>query len=466
VPEELSYEERMHPENAPEDAYLDPLSVFVTAMQAARELEDFIAENAGQISDVEAAFTSEATRRYPSVPIEQHQAAAALVHRKIHERMEALDRVAEQGGGKRDLDAARDAVLDGLRNEMLELTGQPEDYWRYSTVWSRVASRKDPTRVLRGSLLISVVSDFEVLVSNLVRAQLSAKPEILRSDERKYTFRELDAFASLEDFRAFCADKMAEGLLRGGLEDWLDWFGARHKVDVPGVTDCPEEFQEIFQRRHLLVHNGGLVNGIYLAKMAGRQDLPKAGELLYVTRSYLLDALDVLTSAGIKLAVAVARKMTNETSAFDRIDHKLTHHLMYDLLISGQNRVVQEVNGWHLTFVGNASSQFVIRVNRWVAMKRRLGTESIREEVESWDTQALAQRFRLVRLALLDRHEEAHALVKRLLDTDEIDNDDWQTWPVLEGTREYAAAQGDQPPAQKAWLLEAPHAHAAIEDPA
>ena len=85
--------------------------------------------------------------------------------------------------------------------------------------------------------------------------------------------------------------------------------------------------------------------------------------------------------------------------------------------------------------------KLLLRVNGWIARKHIDGLEAIRAEVESWQVAPLAPRFRLAKLALLDDVPAAHELGKALLDSGDLDIDDWWTWPLLEDVRAYDAEQ-------------------------
>jgi hypothetical protein len=348
----------------------------------------------------------------------------------------------ESGAVEEEFEKFQHSWTEGLRKGFEELTGDPEDYWRYGLVWDRIADRAPSSRLLRNSLLIGAVSDFEVLVSGLVRAFLALRPDIIRMAEQKYSISDLEPFSTLDEFREHCAENMADTLLRSGFDDWMDWFGKRHKIAVQGVTEDADELIEIFQRRHLLVHNGGVVNRFYLSKVGG-DGAPKMGEKLGVCGAYLTKAVDELTVAGIKLSISLVRKLFSGQEGQDAISHRLGH-ITYELLTAGSWSVVDRVNEWELTFVQRQSSRLMATVNRWIAQKRLFGTDHIRAEVEGWDTDTLSGRFRLAKLALLDENEEAYDLTKALSSGGEIARDDWRDWPLLEGLRAYEVNTVDE----------------------
>lgn len=429
-----------------------PLRVFLDAMQATLDLEAFIADQREYLS-VEAVFTRVASRLMPTGKREHHELVAKVVHGIVHERSAARDELVKKGATAGELTQNFAEHQSRMRERIIEITGRPEDYHYYGTVWRRTVARPDGAKVLRASLLIGAVSDFEVLISGIVRAQLAATPEILRTDEQKYSMRDLESFDTLDAFRAHCAERMAEGLLRGGLGDWMEWFAKRHKLSVPGVTDCPIELQEIFQRRHLLVHNGGVVNTSYLTNVKGLDATPAIGDRLRVSGDYLRRAIDILTVAGVKLAGSLSRKLFSEVDSLQDLDSQVSA-LTYDLLQDARYEAVEAIADWQLTFVTKDDKRIVAMVNRWIALKQKNGLASVKEEIERWDTSTLANLYKLVRLALLDQDEDAYVLAKSLLASSELGQGDWHTWPVFEGVRAYAATRDV---GEDAWLYDTPH---------
>lgn len=431
------------------------LRTFLESMQAARELDEFISQSARQLNDVEALFAAEAKRRFPSDAMEQHVKAAKIVHPTIHRMMDIARQGKEEGLSDEVVKAKRDSELDSMRAQLLDLTGSPDYYAKYDSVWGTVARRRTRTSTLRASVLITIVSDFEVLIASIVRIQLALHPEILRSDEQKFSMKELEGFDSLDAFRESRAERMADGLLRGGLDDWMQWFSRRHRLDIPGVTDCPPELVEIFQRRHLHVHNGGVVNEIYRAKVKELDDLPDAGTHLRVRKVYLDRAIGMLITAAVKLTLGSALKFDPDFTVA-QADHFLAH-ATYTLLERGEFSSVADINDWHLGFAEDSYTRVTAKVNAWLARKNIDGIDAIRDEVLAWDVETLARTFRIAKHALLDENEEAFALVESALESGELWKDSWDNWPILAGVRSYARSRGQQPLGRDDWFFSELH---------
>lgn len=412
------------------------LATFLKSMRTIGDVEDFVKENSDQLNSVENAFVLQAKRLYPGLDAEVHRRAADFIHPMIHINMDKLADLEGKQASPEEVAEWTERWESRMKEKLAELTGEEDYFYKYARIWNRMEN-SPKSGIVRKSLLMAAVSDFEVLVSGLVRAFLSLKPEIIRSADAKYSFFELEPFSTVEEFRSHCAENMADALLRGGFDDWMDWFDKKRKVSVQGVTHDADALIEIFQRRHLLVHNGGVVNRFYLAKVSGGSS-PNEGQVLGVSRGYLKRSLDELTVAGVKLALSLLIKLKFGPEDSKIVDHQLDH-ITFEFLTAESWAVAYRLNAWHLGFAQSPSTRLIATINKWVAQKHLEGGESIREEVEKWDASTLASEYKLAKHALLDENEKAYALVKSLIAGSELYLEDWRDWPLLEGVRQYEA---------------------------
>lgn len=428
----------MNEETAAADNLIFPrLHSFLESMRAIGDAEDFVNESARSLNSVEDAFVVQARRLYPGLDEAIHRRAAEYIHPKIHQHMNGMAELKAKKASQKTVNSWTASWERGVKEKFLELTGDADYFHKYARVWNTMGKVSTRSKLLRNSLLMAAVSDFEVLVSGLVRAFLALRPEILRSTDTRYTFSDLEPFSTLDDFRRHCAENVADGLLRGGFDEWMDWFQQKRKIKVAGVTEDANSLVEIFQRRHLLVHNGGVVNRYYRSKVSG-DSLPHEGEVLEVSRTYLQQAIDELTVAGVKLALSLVMKIDSSPEKLEAVDHEIGH-IAFDFLTAESWQIAYDLNEWHLSFASKSSTQLIAKINMWVAQKNLNGSKAIALEVEGWDTATLSARYRLAKYALLDQHEKAYELVKSLLDSKDLEPDEWRGWPLLEGVRSYEA---------------------------
>lgn len=413
---------------------------FVNEMEAVRELLDKTSTSIVSLDDRQRAVLDHLAGALPQTTESQRQQAFA--------RWEvALDKLSEINNRSADREETEDDRTEGIEavrlagNEIDNLLDRPRGFVHVLGAWREAVDRPRRAPLLRAALLTTAVSGFEVLIARLARHVIALRPEILRSSEAKYSMADVEGFADLDEFREYCADRQVDSLMFGGLDDWMTWIKKQLKIDWSDFTGDAASFREVFQRRHLVVHNGGVVNRQYLLKMAGTEKLPPIGSRLLISKSYCEDSIDLLTQSGVRLGLRVIRKLDKQQDEAERSADQLCSTITFRFLKKEQNRSVIDVITNELELCTDNEFTQIMRVNCWIARKETEGLSSIRDEVLAWQTSALASRYELAKLALLDRNEEALALGVNLRAKGEVSIEDWLTWPLLKGVREHEITQ-------------------------
>lgn len=415
-------------------------------MDAVTELAEFADEHISTLDDLLVAVHQLAAQRVPEASDEQHTAAAEAAVRILGEWFDAQTVEAEAEASEESDDETEPSPLERLIGALDEILPGKGTEALTHYLFAYVKARFRPTRrsILLASLLTNAVGNFEVLISAVVREFLRLKPEAIRSDDAKYSLAEIEGYETLEEFRAYCAERYAEALLRGGFEDWMAWFGKSLKFGLPEVTTEPVDLREVFQRRHLLVHNGGVVNRLYLNKMSDMRDLPPLGERLTVDAEYLALSVDRLIVAGTLVQVSAMRKLLAVGADGEHPADSVASSAVYDYLEQGRWSLCAQLAAATHEDCFDDYTRYRIRVNGWLARKRMGGVDAIRAEVEPWQVSALSPKFRLAKLILLGAIPEAYELGRALLESDEISSDDWWSWPLLEEVRAHEASIEDE----------------------
>jgi hypothetical protein len=290
-----------------------------------------------------------------------------------------------------------------------------------------------PSRIaiVYNSLLIMAVSAFEVLISGLLARYFITFPDALNTEKKEFSLDDVQGFKSEEDAIDLLLSRRISGVMYGGLDEWRKWFESYAQLNLSDLAIDWESTREIFQRRHIVTHSGGLVSAEYLAKVkvAG---LPMLGSRLAVDESYLHAALDQLDALGTALGVRVwslwfpDQRNDSASALLQRT---------YQTMLLGRWPVTEKLAGTSIRC--EEQLRYSIRCNGWLSVAERSGYEAIREEVSQWDASALSGRFKLVRLVLLQDLDAALALVPALLAAEEIHRGELREWPILRTLREH-----------------------------
>lgn len=125
------------------------------------------------------------------------------------------------------------------------------------------------SETLRRSILVSLVTNFEVLISDIVHAHYELHPGAIGGNE-SMSLSDLRAFESIDDAVASIVSGKVENLLRGSVESWIDFLERQAKVNFVSTFPNRARFYECFKRRNLLVHSAGQVNSVYLSIVSGQ----------------------------------------------------------------------------------------------------------------------------------------------------------------------------------------------------
>ncbi|MFI7510974.1 hypothetical protein ACIBSS_29565 [Micromonospora aurantiaca] len=277
----------------------------------------------------------------------------------------------------------------------------------------------NPGDVLHKSLLILAVSDFELLIGKVAAAIMHKVPDAVRGSDATLTLAQLIEIGSVESAVAHIVERRVEELLRSSVTEWESWFG-KFSIKFRDMIDSWPEFVEIFARRNLAVHNDGIVNRQYLARIAEggwRGDCPAIGATLDFDAKYLSSALDRMATFSILLTAGAELQICKKGS--DNALHRLSDKVR-ELSYSGRHQAVLNVTSTVLRSSRGRMSQQLelgLRIRGWIAMGEVGRRDAMIAEVESWDVGALAPYYLHVRNVLLQRTEAALSEIREMLKT-------------------------------------------------
>lgn len=286
------------------------------------------------------------------------------------------------------------------------------------------------------STTVSAVSNFEVLFSDLVAAYYRVTPQALeaasREKDKEFSLRELKEMESLSDAIDIAIGRRVDELMFGSFGEWKRFFADKMNLKFEDYAIDWEFLQEVFQRRHVIVHNGGMASRRYLRNVAPKYSADVVeGDSLPVDHDYVTRAASELLAFGFLLAIAMGVKLAK--GEIEYFNSKL-HKFIYRNLVKGRHRIVEKCATFGEGVAQDMDDELTYRVNRWIA-RRGMGDESVRPEVENWDARALSSRYRLAKHCLLGEDEAAMALLEAQYSAGELGFEDIIEWPLLQPLR-------------------------------
>lgn len=150
-------------------------------------------------------------------------------------------------------------------------------------------------RIMKRSTLSSLVAEYEYFLGKVIMEFARKLPQAVLNDDADFKLKDLSKYDDIDSFLQDALERRVEKEIHNlSNMELLTWIGKTFsiKIDLPDVLR--KEFGEICQRRHIIVHNGGVVSQRYIScceELGWKTDnLPSLGERLSVDTKYLMRA--------------------------------------------------------------------------------------------------------------------------------------------------------------------------------
>lgn len=188
------------------------------------------------------------------------------------------------GPGQKFLDEVASLVSFALVIRQIrpsEATASDED------VFAPALGAFSPT--LLQMLFTRAVDGFDVYLRRLLRVIFETRPETMKSDEQ-VAIQEVLEHTTIEELVSSLAARGVENVSRGDLKKVVEYVRKRTSFRL---FEGPafEEARQIFEARHVIVHNRGVVDRIYLERVP---DGGVLGEDLRVGADFVIESLAFL----------------------------------------------------------------------------------------------------------------------------------------------------------------------------
>jgi hypothetical protein len=216
----------------------------------------------------------------------------------------------------------------GRKSAELTVTGDHKKH--YENAMDAFAKTLHHNILLYNSSLISLISFVEWFLSEVLHAYFDLYPEVAGISDMSISFKELKTLGSVQDSLIFLVDSKVEDILRGSFEDWLKFFKEKAKLSMSYMEPCKSMLSEVFQRRNVLVHNGGIINSIYMSKVP--DELRKGlsiGDPIHINRDYLEISINLFEKCFLILAAELWKNLEpNNIKRAELIDIAYDHLYM------------------------------------------------------------------------------------------------------------------------------------------
>lgn len=253
----------------------------------------------------------------------------------------------------------------------------------------------------QNSLVVSLVIGLEILIADIFKDyiySLDISNQVIK--DKPLTFDDLKNFETVDDAKTFLLDQYIENLLRNSFDNWLDEIDSKMKINIKKMSELKVEINlinETLQRRHLIIHNDGIVNDLYIKKVDSKltSHLVK-GEELELDTSYISSRIDVIRKFGLILIYLYGQKKhkSDLNVFFESYNNLLLNILHKDC--EGVRYVFRSFSELDIEY----SSKLISKINYFLSYKLS-GSNEADDEIHSFETNALSIEYQMAKKILL-----------------------------------------------------------------
>lgn len=283
--------------------------------------------------------------------------------------------------------------------------------------------------LLYKSSLITLMSNVEWFISEILHAYFSSYPSAIGAEEKSLSLEDLNRLGSIEEARDYVIEKKVEDIMRGSFQDWIDALKKKPKLTMSYLDPVIDKINEVQRRRNLLVHNDGVVNRIYLSDLS--EELKgglNIGDNITVGLDYLSSSIELFELNCILIGSELWKKVL--PSDIKRAEQ--LHYLTYDNLEKKRWKIAEGLS--YFCIKDTKMSQLykkLAKLNYWLSMKRQGRWGEVIKEAESEDFSVVKLRYRLGWLALCEKKDEFFKLVPEVIKVGEITAGQLKEYPIF-----------------------------------
>ncbi|MFN7113413.1 MAG: hypothetical protein ACK4PK_03545 [Alphaproteobacteria bacterium] len=328
-----------------------------------------------------------------------------------------------------------DRKRDG-KKKIEALFSEIEDLNDFTSTLKKFSTRAHISSHLLETSLVSLVSHTEIFFSEILHEQYSQYPEaIVDSDEKRFSFKDLKKFKSLEDAQTSLIADAVEKVLRDNFDRWIHHLKSRMKLECVFIEENLHQIKEIFLRRNLFVHNGGVVNSIYLSGVSSSPF--KEGDRIKIDIKYLERSFDLIQAAFCLVAYELlSRRYIKQSEKMDEFFEGVNESIVS--YISSKRYFVAE----HIALFASKAlasknqNKLIFKINYWQAVKWQGRLSEVHDDIVNVDISGMVKSFALAKYALLDENDAFFKLLPEVLKKKEISLDNLMEWPLFNSIRQ------------------------------
>lgn len=302
----------------------------------------------------------------------------------------------------------------------LEMSDEASQNFRKSL--EVINKNKTRTDSLYQNSLISVISYVEWFLAQLIHKYYDINPGAVGLKDKQLSLNDLYELGTIDDAKKYLIDSKVESIMRSSLDDWIKFLKDTVKLSMSYLDDYKNGMIESCQRRNLYVHNGGVVNSIYLKNCSFLKDVDySVGDKLNTDLDYINETISTFEKCFTLIASELWKK--NEPKSDKRF--KVLFGLASNHINNERYGLAESILYFLCGDKQNTEFNLLMsKLNYWYSIKCQGSLDKIRAEIEKEDMSAKQPIFQFMKLNILSDFEGASGLVVRLIEQGYISLDE------------------------------------------
>lgn len=322
---------------------------------------------------------------------------------------------------------------DGAKTTARSLTIKASNPIDFDTYFENARKSSGHIELLYKNSLISLLSSVEWFFAQVLHFYYDKFPDSAGINDKNLKLSDLKTFPSIKDAEKHLIELKIEDVLRGNFESWIELLKKDLKLGLGYLDSIKDELIEIYQRRNLLVHNGGVVNSIYFSKV--KQELRKdveIGEEIEIDKDYLDNAICKLQLSFILIGAELWKKL----DANDKNRGDILTDIIYENVLKSRWEIADGISYFLINDAKMGTTDKVVaQLNNWLCKKRMKKYDTIKQDIEKADYSDKKEIFQLALSALKEDKEEFFELLPIALDSRQINILRLEEFPIMEEMR-------------------------------
>jgi hypothetical protein len=281
--------------------------------------------------------------------------------------------------------------------------------------------------------LVSSISSVEWFLSCILHEYFNKFPDAVEGNDKVLSLKDLKLFDNIEEAKTSLVDSYVENILRGSFDDLIKFFKNRLKLSCGYLNDFYISISDAFQIRNLIVHNGGIVNQIFLSKVTSDvYKRLKPGARVFIDIKYLDNILTCFERCFILIASELWKKLDPD----DTNRSNVLINISYGHLVAERWEIAEGLSHF---IINDAKQQqinkFIAQINYWQSIKWQGRFNEIKETVMSADYSATNELFPLSKAVLLDDFDTFFKLLPNAIKKGDLPKGALTNWPLFREIR-------------------------------